>query len=324
MGRRASGIGRRVGVAVLLLIGCQRHQTSESSSDDDDRAACDPRKPRQCVGPDVIACEPDGKLGRRIHTCKGGCADGACITSCSQDGVQLIYVVDTAEDLLSFDPRKLPGDPFKVVGHLACGGLGTPFSMAVDRAGTAWVLYGDGELFAASILDAKCRPTAYRGDITFGMGFVSDAAGSDSETLYTAANDGSFALNTIDKQLRVHSVGTLMAAQGSSPELTGTAGARLFGFYPTQLEPPFVQEIDRATGDPKGPKWPISDSAFPINAYAFAQFGGIFYVFTTSGDDSGVTAIDPRTNEHRVVQQHLPFRITGAGVSTCAPERDGG
>nr|HEX4314844.1 hypothetical protein [Kofleriaceae bacterium] len=324
-GPRASGFGPRFGALLLALASCQRHDTSTSAdSDDDDRAACDPRTPRQCVANDVVACEPDGKLGRRVRTCKSGCADGACIASCSQDGVQLIYLVDTAEELLSFDPRKLPGDPFKVVGRLACGGRGSPFSMAVDRGGTAWILYGDGQMFAASILDAKCKPTAYRGDITFGMGFVSDSAGSDSETLYTSANDGTFALQTIDKQLRPHTVGTLMGTSGNSPELTGTAGARLFGFYPSDLEPAYVQEIERTTGQPKGVKWPIADSAFPINAYAFAQFGGIFYVFTTSENDSGVTAIDPRTGEHHVVMHHLPFRVTGAGVSTCAPERDGG
>src|SRR5580692_2071063 len=125
--------------AVFAAVGgCGHHDDppAPTSADDDDRAACDPRQPKQCVGPDVVACEPDGKLGRRIRTCKAGCEAGACIGTCADDGNALIYAVDAQEDLLSFDPRKLPGDPFKVVGHLACGGDGTPFSMAVDRKGT--------------------------------------------------------------------------------------------------------------------------------------------------------------------------------------------
>ncbi len=107
------------------------------------------------------------------------------------------------------------------------------------------------------------------------------------------------------------------------PELTGTSGGRLFGFYPMMNAPSFVQEIDRATGGPRGPQWSLGDEALSIEAWAFAQWGGVFYVFVTTGDGNMVYAVDPRTNDARVVRRDLPFRITGAGVSTCAPERDG-
>ena len=126
---------------------------------DDDR--CDPTVPRVCMGQDVVECGSDGHLGRRLRACHKGCSDGKCEQTCEDDNTKLIYVVSTNNDFLSFDPRKLPGDPFHLIGKLKCRGGGSPFSMSVDRNGIAWVLYGDGELFKVNINDAKCEPTAF-------------------------------------------------------------------------------------------------------------------------------------------------------------------
>jgi hypothetical protein len=38
-------------------------------------------------------------------------------------------------------------------------------------------------------------------------------------------------------------------------------------------------------------------------------------------DNSTVRTVD-RSGHYKTIMQHLPYRITGAGVSTCAPERD--
>ena len=45
----------------------------------------------------------------------------------------------------------------------------------------------------------------------------------------------------------------------------------------------------------------------------------------TIDDNSMVIAVDRKTGKHQVVREHLPYRIVGAGVSTCAPllERPG-
>src|SRR5205814_9974729 len=75
--------------------------------------SCDPSQSRVCVGNDLVACE-DGKLGRGLRTCHEGCKNGRCIGVCA-DGAELIYVVDDSNNLLSFDPRKLPDDPFHLV-----------------------------------------------------------------------------------------------------------------------------------------------------------------------------------------------------------------
>lgn len=290
---------------------------------------CDPSKSRVCVGADLVACE-HGKLGRGLRTCHDGCKHGACVGVCA-DGAELIYVVDDNNDLLSFDPRKLPGDPFHLVGRMACGyGIGSPFSMAVDREGTAWVVYSSGDLFKVSIQDAHCEPSGFAsrsaGSTTFGMGFVTDEPGGKAETLFVAANDDSHALSTIDTRRTppaAHFVGTVDASMGMHPELTGTSEARLFGFYPEADVPAFVQEIDRKTAAGRGPKWTLGTTGLGfVRAYAFAQWGGVFYIFVTT-DSSTVRTVDRRTGKYATVMTDLPYRITGAGVSTCAPERDG-
>jgi hypothetical protein len=326
----------RRAVLALAILACRGKPADDQPAPappPEDR--CDPRRPRQCVGNDVVACEPDGTLGRRLQACHDGCEDGRCVATCGDDGVQLIYVVNSARELLSFDPRRLPGDPFRRVGRLTCDArAGGPYSMSVDRHGMAWVVYDDGELFKVSVLDARCTRVAddHRTPdfLRFGMGFVTDAPGGATEKLYLSVDDGSRALGVIDpaRGVRPVRVGTLQTDVDRSPELTGTREAKLFGFYPVRRAPSYVQEIDRATGAPRGPRWSLGTAPLgEVTSWAFAQYAGVFYVFvTTLGDDgredSSVRAVDRATGTYRVVLDHLPFRITGAGVSTCAPERD--
>jgi hypothetical protein len=49
----------------------------------------------------------------------------------------------------------------------------------------------------------------------------------------------------------------------------------------------------------------------------------VFYIFVTNGSRSTVRAIDRKTGDYKVVMDNIPYRIVGAGVSTCAPEKDG-
>jgi hypothetical protein len=334
-----SGYAMRRLVVLFVVMGCQRTPSpseqaavAPGSAGDDDR--CDPRHPRQCVGNDVVACEADGKLGRRLQACHEGCDSGRCVATCADDGAQLIYVVDSANELLSFDPRRLPRDPFRKIGRLDCNGRRGPYSMSVDRHGIAWIVYDDGELFKVSITDATCDRVPYDPGTSefhrFGMGFVTDTPGGTTEKLFLSADNGSHALGSIDTAhgLAPVRVGTLTAATDRSPELTGTSEARLFGFYPMRGEPSFVQEIDRTTGAGQGKRWTLGATSLgEVNAWAFAQWAGVFYVFVTTYDDnfaldSTVRAVDRATGTYRVVLDHLPYRITGAGVSTCAPERD--
>jgi hypothetical protein len=337
-------LARSTIILAIGLVACRRSEppaptnatprtphVAPITGDDD---SCDPAKPKICLGDDVVACEPDGHLGRRMRACHKGCADGKCQNTCEDESTKLIYLVDTANDFLSFDPRLLPKNPIKVIGKLRCGRhWGSPFSMSVDRNGTAWVVYDNGEMFKVDITDAKCEASGYAagasGSITFGMGFVTDKPGGDTEKLYLAANDSSHALHSIDTAhgLVPRRVGTITGGDDRNPELTGTSEAHLYGFYPSLFESAYVQEIDKHSGSPVGKKWTLgSDPLGDVTAYAFAQWGGVFYIFATIDDgfdsNSTVRTVDRTTGAYRTIMTHLPYRISGAGVSTCAPERD--
>jgi hypothetical protein len=159
----------------------------------------------------------------------------------------------------------------------------------------------------------------------FGMGFVSDAPGSQKEKLYIAGADDNHSLGVIDTE-KVSPRPKIVASITSgaqNPELTGTADAKLYAFYPNTFEPAFVQEVDKATGELRGTRWTLGDQGLgTVGAWAFAQWGGKFFIFVTAEGDSTVRMIDRTTGKYSVVMTHLPYRISGAGVSTCAPERD--
>lgn len=324
-----AGLALSVAFPLAGCGGCEVNDKKDNVSpaypEEDDR--CDPTKQRVCLGGSVVACE-QGRLGRRMRTCKDGCKDGRCVAVCPE-GNELIYVVDSANNLLSFDPRKLPDDPFHLVGQLRCPAAGSPFSMGVDRHGNAWVLYSDGELFKVSIADATCEAAPWQGGGLgmFGMGYVLDGPGAKTEKLYVATN-GARTLAAIDTDApspQAKVLGQVTAPSNQSPELTGTAEGKLFGFFPSA--PAFVQEINRTSGDPVGPKWNLGDASFStVSAWAFAHWGGVFYIFVTADDGLGSTvrAVRRSTGDYKLVMENLPYRITGAGVSTCAPEKDSG
>src|SRR5262245_15466910 len=73
----------------------------------------------------------------------------------------LIYVADDLHTLVSFDPEA-ERSRFTPIGRFDCPtspawpgwpGALVPFSVAVDRAGRAWVLYTSGELFWVDTTD---------------------------------------------------------------------------------------------------------------------------------------------------------------------------
>jgi hypothetical protein len=309
--------------------------------------SCHPGSGNVCSGGDVVACNGDGSLGGIVEACGEGseCSGAQCVRSCTADGVDLIYVVDDANKLYSFDPRHLgtATDPFSLIGSLSCpasaavpgwpGGV-TPFSMAVDRNAVAWVLYTSGEIFHVSTVDAGCQATSYvarqGGMDLFGMGFVTDAVSGSSESLFlgggnVSPTEGDRRLASVNPAtLTLTAVGTLTATAEYSPELTGTGSAELFAFYPG-LSTAFVQQVDRNTGAAQGPVWSVSGGlGGTVRAWAFAQWVGRFYIFVTTEAAGGalnstVRSIDRTTGAYQVHLSNLPFNIVGAGVSTCAP-----
>jgi hypothetical protein len=235
------------------------------------------------------------------------------------DASKLVYVVSDANDLYSFAPDKLL---FTKLGALTCGS-NTVNSMAVDRAGTAWVNYSDGKIYKVVIATLACTPTSFvpqQAGFTkvLGMGFSADAAGSSNETLFVSDNKGK-GLATINlSTLQLTPLGAYTGTlAGSDAELTGTGDARLFGFFTTS--PAHVAEVDKTNGATPNPTL-LSTVDASSGGFAFSFWGGDFWFYTAKDTpNSVVTHFVLATKMASVVIDDVGFVIVGSGVSTCAP-----
>lgn len=325
-------------VLAWVLVGCVGCNTGGASSSEQPQVLptlppeakhvkpqCVEHGQAVCVGSDVVECRENGSYGATLQKCPHGCAQGKCAETCAAQGVELVYVVDSASKLWSFDPRKLPRDPFRLVGDLRCDPMASPFSMAVDRRGVAWVLYTNGRLYRVSIADASCSsvqlelpPEATR---TYGMGYVTDGPKSENERLFVAANASSRLLAMLDTAkdpVKWLSIAPIDANQVRSPELTGTSEGRLFAYFPDEPKT-FVQEIDQTTGKSVGDRMYLAPIEGGVGSYAFAHWGGTFYVFTGNFGNASVHAVEQKTGKAYVALPQISQHIVGAGVSTCAP-----
>lgn len=153
------------------------------------------------------------------------------------------------------------------------------------------------------------------------MGFVTDGPGAKTEKLYVAGNYQD-ELGTVDTKALVWKSAGKLPALGKNPELTGTADGRLYGYFPGEGSRGFIQELAR-TGEPIGQRWNLPEANGNVSAWAFAFWGDAFYVFIHFNDDqtshNEVHVIQRKTGDSKLLIDNGTRRITGAGVSTCAP-----
>ncbi len=297
---------------------------------------CAPGSAGVCDGNTLYACTAQGLKGDKVRDCEGGCVEGQCATDCAQ-GSELIYVVDDAYTLLSFDPRT---NTFAEVGALRCragdswpvfnnGAPATPFSMAVDRQARAWVLYSSGEIFWVDTQTGTCSRSPYTpgsdGFELFGMAFVSDGPGTGGETLFIAGGDAAY-----DRGLRLGSVdpdggGAAriggLAAHDFGAELTGNGNGELWAYWPGLQSS--IDQLDKSTGQALH-TYNVPPLFSQPQAWAFAHWGGRYFIFISVDDGNGgfasqVQRFDPATGRTDVAVQETHHAIVGAGVSTCAP-----
>jgi len=318
------------------FIDLQKCPSNSTCAKDVGCVDCDPALPSGCRDNNVHACNKNGSIGAEQKKCLGLiCAAGQCTYPPCALGSKLIYVVDRKHNLLAFDPNK-ETNHFRLIKRLTCGAQvgSTPFSMSIDRSARAWVLYLSGEVFWVSTKNGDCQKSPYQtnqgGYQVFGMGFVANSPGSNAERLFVSRADASLNPTAI-RELGVVDPATLtlkpLAKMGNteySPELTGTGNAELYGYYPGSTSS-FVAKLDQKTGQ-QIQKWPVP--AVPgVSAWAFAHWGGKFYIFVTSQElfapeKSQVLRLDPATGKTITFLPSIPYQIVGAGVSTCAPVID--
>lgn len=254
----------------------------------------------------------------------GGSDSGTNPNDDCADGTELIYTIDQFNYRLSrFDPQT---KVFADLGSLSCPSTmgGTPFSMSVDRAGFAWVLYNSGELFKVSINNlAACTKTTWAtqaGLKVFGMGFSSDTAGSSSETLFVGGGMTQTQTSYTLAKLNLASMTAMpVGTQTQLPEMTGTGNAELWGFMPDASNARIVK-FDKATGAALT-TYMHPTLAGTMTGYAFAHWGGDFWVFLIKNGEPSTTIyqIDGMTGMLEGSTPTTGRTIVGAGVSTCAP-----
>jgi hypothetical protein len=241
---------------------------------------------------------------------------------CPDGGPTYVYVITQQNELYSFLPSNLS---FKKIGDIQCPAMGpSPWSMGVDRNGTAYsVFFQSGELFKINVGNAKCAATGYAPNQlawnTFGMGYTADNDGG--ERLYVAESQFAPAISKglgwIDTNAMKLNFVAPFSQKILATELTGTADGRLFGYAADPNSGSHIYEIDKNTAKI------LSDTKLQVGgtnmAWAFAFWGGDFWVFTSPGGPSTVTKWDPVAQQESNVTM-LSSTIVGAGVSICVPQ----
>jgi hypothetical protein len=201
--------------------------------------------------------------------------------------------------------------------------------MAVDRRGIAYSVFTDGQLFRVDTASAACLPTSFAPGqdqfVTFGMAFVANTGGDAGETLYV--DEGSVMLKStpsrglasIDTTTFVLNYVAAFAPPILGAELTGTSDGRLFAFYTNAMGTgSHIDQVDRTTGNILADN-PLQVGT-PADGYAFAFWGGQFWVFTSSASQTIVTSFDPVRKVETPITTWMNVEVVGAGVSTCAPQ----
>lgn len=246
--------------------------------------------------------------------------DVPVISDCPDAGSTYIYVLGEQNQLYSFYPPTLS---FKNIGTVSCSQTATPYSMAVTRSGIAFSVFTDGKLFEISTANAACKPTpfvpAQQGFVeSFGMAFSALADGGESLFVAGTGVTQASGLATIDvTSFLLNVVGQFQPPLPSRCELSGTGDGRLFAYcVPMFGSGATIAEVDPQTATV------LSTHALnaPANvAFAFAFWGGDFWLFTSPSGPSTVTKYDPVAQTQTDVAT-APLTIVGAGVSTCAPQ----
>jgi hypothetical protein len=244
------------------------------------------------------------------------------------DSAKLVYLLDADGSLWSFQPNQMDITKSKLtsIGPLKCSTTMQPNSMSVDRTGTAWVEYvpmdetdtTNDQLFKVNVTTAACTATSYKSSsfgTHYGMGFVADAPMSTAESLFVAKGDAPYKFGKFDTTaLTITTLGT----PNGGPELSGTGDAKLWAFFP-DASMPRVSELDKTNGA-EGKSYPVSGAAGVNDGYAFAFWGGDFWVFLKKDTDTYSVLYHVRGSDGAVDTWTLTGRqIVGAGVSTCAP-----
>lgn len=230
-----------------------------------------------------------------------------------------IYVMTGDRGLHRFDPLT---QTFRLIGKLECDdrNRGRPYSMAVSRSGMAYVIFEYGHLFQVDTRNASCTKTnlvpGQHGFRKFGMGFTLNSSGQDDLYISSTEIGGiGYQLGKLDlERMTISVVGQYDQITGRA-ELTGNSKGDLYGaFEGTPFHIASISPQDASIGYVEA----VEGANFQRGNFAFATWGGQFYLFAGPGYETDVFKYDPEVGTTEKIAE-TTLTIVGAGVSTCAP-----
>mgnify|MGYP000967720573 CR=1 FL=1 len=233
-----------------------------------------------------------------------------------------IYVVDENGTFSGFDPLTAT---FFDVRKLNCPSNSSPQTMSVARDGRAWVFYSDGSLFYVDIRTGVCSASTFDrtqidSNTHFGSSFSADQPGGNTETPFLALPDDGVFARIDPATLKVARFGMPGVIPQTGAELTGTAAAELWGFFPSQGSS-YIARIDKTTGT-QDSRFNLPQINTDAAGFAFAFWGGSFWIFLYDASirgDTNVYRLDKATGKVDTVLKSTGRHIVGAGVASCAP-----
>jgi hypothetical protein len=236
--------------------------------------------------------------------------DSGPASRCDRANGVVAYVVTNGADIYAINPAMVA---VTFVTALACPAAGaSPSTMAVSRAGIAYVKYNNGKIYSVDLTTHVCKQTPYPG----------------TQTAEPPLNLGDYAIS-VDLPERMVFVGTSGAERVLAQSDLSTFAAsivgqlpndpsldwlefkfhdpgRLYGIEPAgtfvQIDPVTAQVVDsQATG-------------FHAMDYAMLIYAGVTYLF----GDTNEYQYDPASKVLKWVGP-LPFSVLGAGSIPCGP-----
>jgi hypothetical protein len=346
---RAQGIRFLLCAAALALTQCTTEQAACSSNNCagccDENRQCQPTTLQRC-GSQGAACMPcangtgggggavSGDTGGGIAGGSGGSSGGGGFQGSCSDTAKLVYVLNQKQELLTFDPRLVPNNPFTKVATVSDDCIGEQgigrqvLAMSVDRAGVIWIFARSSaglvllQVDSANGFACSKRFLVANLPLKF-MAFAADAPGSASESLFAVYDAaGGAHLGVLDLSADPIAVKDRGVLDSSVAGLTGTGDGKLWSWNADtkQVVPIDPQTAKGGGGIALGSEQPLSNRIEP----AFAFFGGAVYVLPDStgylsNKINDVFQIDLTTKKISKIYTLPNADIVGAGVSACAP-----
>jgi hypothetical protein len=293
-----------------------------------------------------VACAFGGGSGGGDDDGSGGSNDGG--NNGSDDGggsnggyctdpAKLVYTLEENKRFSKFDPATGTFTPIGN-GYINCQTTTTnsaPYSMSLDRNAIAHVLFRNPfnaseppQLFRVDTSSGTCTPTNWAEQLgikLFVQAYSTDTMGGEDDRWYIAGGSSITSTTLTFAELDPTSfVATPRGSLVGPADISGNADAELWTYVATS-NPPRIDKVDKATGA-STMSIPLANLAGTPQTWAFARWGGDFWVFLKRGSDQatkiyqfdGTSGTLKNTTDTNLVGP-TTRNVVGAAVSTCAP-----